>query len=150
MKTLRSLASQRFILKSEIFLVIFGKIQSLCFWGDPLTGIIPKAPALILNRFHTLPGAKDLSVFQICSKQTVAAGTFYFFTKQHNDASGMLLSPLYRKCSGISIPILRFSQNHYKYRYHCSREQSMFQDKGAAEQKTVDRLQELSFQITDQ
>lgn len=76
------------MLQGKILLVIFGEIQGLGFQRDPLTGIIAEFPAFIGGRFYPVFDAENAAVFQLRTMKTVRAGTFYFFTKQHNVASG--------------------------------------------------------------
>ena len=76
-----------FLLQRVVFLIVSGKIHCLSLRRNPLTGIIFKTPAFVVNGFAALLGTENPTILQICSMQTVAAGTFYLFTKQHVYAS---------------------------------------------------------------
>ena len=84
-------------LQGIILFVVPGKIQRFRLRWDPFAGIVSKPPAFILYSFIAFFGAQNLSIFQIRTMQTVAAGTFYLFTKQHGYASGVCFDLLYRK-----------------------------------------------------
>ena len=80
-----------FLLQRVVFLIVSGKIHCLSLRRNPLTGIIFKTPAFVVNGFAALLGTENPTILQICSMQTVAAGTFYLFTKQHIRASKTVL-----------------------------------------------------------
>lgn len=100
------------MLQREIFLIISGKIQGFCFVGNPLAGIIFKPAAFVINGFYTFFGTENLVLLQTRAVQTVTAGTFDLFTKQHIQASEIILSSLYRNQSEIAIPISYFSEKN--------------------------------------
>ena len=69
--------------KGVIFLAVFFKIQSLCFFGDTLAGVIAEFPAFTLRRNNALFDAQNLLLIDLCAVHTVCAGLFNFLTKQH-------------------------------------------------------------------
>ena len=74
-------------LQGKIIIVVFGKIQSFSFGGDPFERVIFESSAAFIDHSHPVLAAQDLSYFQSGAIHTVRAGTFYFFTKQHMDPS---------------------------------------------------------------
>ena len=99
---------------------------------DPFAGIIFETAALVLLRLNAFLRTKDPAVFQICTIQTIAAGTLYLFSKQHGYASGSFLPPLYRKRPGISTSFLYFPENNHQSRNPDCDEQALLCKDGAA------------------
>ena len=100
------------MLQREIFLIISGKIQGFCFGRNPFAGIIFKPAAFVINGFYTFFGTENLVLLQTRAIQTIAAGTFDLFTKQHTQASEIILLSLYRNKAEIAIPISFFSEKN--------------------------------------
>ena len=74
-------------LEREVFLRELIEIQGLCFGWNALTGVIAEPETFFSGVANSLFGTKELTFFQWCTEHTVAAGTFYFFTKQHDHSS---------------------------------------------------------------
>ena len=104
--------SQRFGLQGIIFLIILGKIQSLCFLWNAFAGIVPKFPALVFQSAHSFFGTEDLSVLQMCAVKTVSATAFYFFSKQNDSILRNLEAPLYTNCLTNATSFLCFPQDN--------------------------------------
>lgn len=103
-----------FALKGKIFKLIFAEIQSFGFHGDTLTGIVTKPNAVVIRCAHSFFAAEDLTVVQLYSVGTVAAGTWDFLTKEHGDSSFVSLPALYYSFSGNATAIFDFyRENKY-------------------------------------
>ena len=77
-------------LQRKIFGFILVKIQCLGFQRDPLRGVVGELAAFFAGD-DALLNAEDLILIQHCSVDTVNAGFFYLFLKQHTDPSFFLI-----------------------------------------------------------
>lgn len=98
------------LLQRKIFVVIFGKVQSLCFLRNTLAGIIAKPPALVIRHPNSFFDAKNLTILKLCAIFAVDTKMFYFFTKQHTGTSGDLLQLLYTRNSGIATSFFEMQE----------------------------------------
>ena len=69
------------VLKGKIFVFVFGKVQGLGLCGDPLAGVIGKAPAFAIDAYHAPFGTQDHFVIQFAAVGAVGAGTFDFLSE---------------------------------------------------------------------
>lgn len=102
------------VLQRKIFRFIFGKVQSLWFWGNALTGIIPEFPAFVRRGAHTFFRTKDQILLQANAVKTIGTGAFDLFSKKHGNSSetkNESFPVLYTSLRGKATPILCFSQN---------------------------------------
>lgn len=84
-------------LQRIVVLVVFGKIQSLCFLGNTLTGVILESSAGAVCGYDALLDAKRLFLVQFCAVDTVGAGALNFLTKQHDRDLIRSFSSLYNR-----------------------------------------------------
>ncbi len=71
------------ITQSEVFLVIFGKIQGLCFFRNTLARIVKKLSAGIVGGDQPPLGAQYNAILQLRAVGTVCTGFLYALAKQH-------------------------------------------------------------------
>ena len=81
----------RFLLQRKICVVVFSEIHGFCLERNTLAGVIFEFAAFVVRGTDSLFGTEYLVLIQIRTVQTIAAGTLYFFTKQHSNASGRYL-----------------------------------------------------------
>lgn len=95
-------------LQGIILVFVFGKIHGLCLYRDSLAGIIFESAARIVNGTNAFFAAKHCVIFQNCAMDTVGAGTFHFFSKQHGGTLREMLFELYTKRIWISTLFSHF------------------------------------------
>jgi hypothetical protein len=83
----------RFLLQRIVFLVVFGKIQSLRLGRDTLAGVVPELEALFVRSSHALFGAEDLLIIEFRAEAAVGAGFLDALSKEHGFASCFCLMP---------------------------------------------------------
>ena len=70
-------------LQGIIVIVVFCKIQRLCFGRNALAGIIFEFSACVIDGADALLDTKELLVVQLSTVDAVCTGTLNFLTKQH-------------------------------------------------------------------
>ena len=86
--------------KEYQLLVHWLKIQSFCFDGDALAGIVFEFSASVIDEADALLDTKDLLVIQLSAVDTVCTGTLNFLTKQHSHDLFWWFSSLYNSFLG--------------------------------------------------
>ena len=73
------------LLQGKILGFIFGKVQGLWLWRDPLARIVPEAKAAVFGAFYPTLAAKHQSLFHRRTVDTVAAAAGDLFPEKHRE-----------------------------------------------------------------
>ena len=74
----------KYRLEREIFVVIFGKVQSLWLWRNPLTGVITELHALSAGWHDSFFGAENLILVNLCTVLAVGAVRLDLLSEKHS------------------------------------------------------------------
>ena len=97
-----------FLLKIEILGLVLAEVQGLGFYWNPFAGVIAKTHAVVIGVSNSFFAAEDLPIFKLHTVGAVAAGTLYFFAKEHTESSFVALPALYYSFAWNATAIFYF------------------------------------------